>query len=116
MKPQPDADFTRLLSKFQDPAVGGRVIASIQAAMLCFGMIPIGGLSPATPGATLLSTKDDISKDEPGLDTARKLGARMADFALRGMRDPERGTNSGFQPLDVRRAGSSNPRMDGALS
>ncbi len=71
-------------------AVGGTrngghelVIASIQAAMLCFGMIPVGGLSPMTPGATLLSEKDDISKDETGLDGARKLGARLAELALR---------------------------------
>lgn len=133
-KPQPDDDFTPLLPKLQDPAVGALivgspcyyrgpsslcrafiercsplrdpkmvlagkllgtvavggtrngghelVIASIQAAMLCFGMIPVGGLSPATPGATLLSAKDDISADESGLDTARKLGTRIAEMAL----------------------------------
>ncbi|MCC7159970.1 MAG: flavodoxin family protein [Ignavibacteria bacterium] len=133
-KPQPDDDFTPLLPKLQDPAVGALivgspcyyrgpsslcrafiercsplrdpkmvlagkllgtvavggtrngghelVIASIQAAMLCFGMIPVGGLSPATPGATLLSAKDDIAADESGLDTARKLGARIAEMAL----------------------------------
>lgn len=73
-------------------AVGGSrngghelVIASIQAAMLCFGMIPVGGLSRATPGATLVSAKDDIATDEIGLDTARKLGVRMAELALRGI-------------------------------
>ena len=134
-KPPPEDDFTPLLAKLQDPAVGAivigspsyyrgpsslcrafiercsplrdpkmllagkllgcvavggtrnggheLVIASIQAAMLCFGMIPVGGLSPATPGATLLSEKDDISKDEAGLETARKLGARLAELALR---------------------------------
>jgi len=58
------------------------VIEQIQTAMLCFGMIPVGGNSPAYQGATVLSTKDD-SGDELGLDTAKKLGARVAEVALR---------------------------------
>jgi len=58
-------------------------IAQIQAAMLCFGMIAVGGNPPAFQGATVLSAKDDISADELGLDTARKLGAHVADMALR---------------------------------
>lgn len=57
-------------------------IEQIQAAMLCFGMIPVGGNPPAFQGATLLSTKDDISADTLGLDTARKLGARVAEVVL----------------------------------
>lgn len=57
-------------------------IEQIQAAMLCFGMIPVGGNPPAFQGATLLSTKDDIGADTLGLDTARKLGARVAELAL----------------------------------
>jgi multimeric flavodoxin WrbA len=57
-------------------------LEQIQAAMLCFGMIPVGGHAPAFQGATVLSTKDDISADELGLDTARKLGARVAEVAL----------------------------------
>ncbi len=58
-------------------------IEQIQAAMLCFGMLPVGGNAPAFQGATLLSTKDDLSGDALGLDTARKLGTRVADVALR---------------------------------
>ncbi len=57
-------------------------IEQIHAAMLCFGMIPVGGNAPAFQGATVLSTKDDISADEVGLDTARKLGARVAEVAV----------------------------------
>ena len=59
------------------------VIAQIQAALLCFGMIAVGGNPPAFQGATVLSAKDGISADELGLDTARKLGAHVADMALR---------------------------------
>lgn len=128
-------DFTALLPKLMDPAVGGLIIGSpsyfrgmsslckafiercaplrdpkmllankpvgvvavgafrnggqemtieqIQAAMLCFGMIAVGGNAPAFQGATVLSTKDDISADELGLDTARKLGAHVGEMALR---------------------------------
>jgi multimeric flavodoxin WrbA len=59
------------------------VIEQIQTAMLCFGMIPVGGRPPAFQGGTLLSTKDDISGDELGLSTARNTGLRVADLALR---------------------------------
>lgn len=59
------------------------VIAQIQAAMLCFGMIPVGGHSPAYQGATVLSTKDDISGDETGLKTAAQVGKRVGEMALR---------------------------------
>lgn len=59
------------------------VIEQIQAAMLCFGMIAVGGKPPAFQGATVLSTKDDISADETGLDTARKLGLTIAETALK---------------------------------
>lgn len=58
------------------------VIEQVQTAMLCFGMIPVGGRPPAFQGGTLLSTKDDISGDELGLGTARNTGLRVADFAL----------------------------------
>jgi multimeric flavodoxin WrbA len=58
-------------------------IEQIQAAMLCFGMIAVGGNAPAFQGATVLSTKDDISADTLGLDTAKKLGAHVAEMALR---------------------------------
>jgi len=58
-------------------------IEQIQAAMLCFGMIAVGGNAPAFQGATVLSTKDEISPDTLGLDTAKKLGAHVAEMALR---------------------------------
>jgi multimeric flavodoxin WrbA len=134
--PKPSQDeFTAILPKLQDPAVGAIIIGSpsyyrgmsslckafiercaplrdpkmvlankpvgvvavgafrnggqemtieqIQAAMLCFGMIVVGGNAPAFQGATVLSTKDDISTDELGLDTVKKLGAHVAEVALR---------------------------------
>jgi len=59
------------------------VIEQVQTAMLCFGMIPVGGRPPALQGGTLVSTKDDISGDELGLSTARNTGQRVADIALR---------------------------------
>jgi multimeric flavodoxin WrbA len=58
-------------------------IEQVQAAMLCFGMVAVGGNAPAFQGATVLSTKDDISTDELGLDTAKKLGMHVAEIALR---------------------------------
>lgn len=71
-------------------AVGGfrnggqeMVIEQIQAAMLCFGMIVVGGNAPAFQGATLQSAKDDIAVDQLGLETAKKLGTHMASIALR---------------------------------
>jgi multimeric flavodoxin WrbA len=131
----PQDDFTGILPKLQDPALGGLIIGSpayfrgmsslckafiercaplrepkmvlankpvgvvavgafrnggqemtieqIQAAMLCFGMIAVGGNAPAFQGATVLSTKDDISADELGLETAKKLGAHVGEMALR---------------------------------
>jgi multimeric flavodoxin WrbA len=59
------------------------VIEQVQTAMLCFGMIPVGGRPPAFQGGTVLATKDDISDDELGLGTARNTGLRVADFALK---------------------------------
>lgn len=59
------------------------VIEQVQTAMLCFGMIPVGGRPPAFQGGTLLATKDDISSDDLGLGTARNTGLRVADLALR---------------------------------
>jgi len=58
-------------------------IEQIQATALCFGLVPVGGNAPAFQGSTVLSTKDDISGDTLGLDTARKLGSRVAAVALR---------------------------------
>ncbi|MBI4659080.1 MAG: flavodoxin family protein [Verrucomicrobia bacterium] len=59
------------------------VIEQVQAAMLCFGMIPVGGRPPAFQGGTVLSRKDDLSGDDLGLSTARNTGLRVADLALR---------------------------------
>ena len=59
------------------------VIEQIQTAMLCFGMIPVGGRPPAFQGGTLQSAKDAVDSDDLGLNTARNTGLRVAEFALR---------------------------------
>ena len=59
------------------------LIEQIQTAMLCFGMIPVGGRPPAFQGGTLLATKDEVDGDQLGLGTARNTGLRVADVALR---------------------------------
>lgn len=58
-------------------------IQEIQAILLCFGMIPIGGHAPAFQGATLLSTNDSIAQDDLGLKTAQQLGKHVAEAALK---------------------------------
>lgn len=58
-------------------------IEQIQAILLCYGMIPVGGHAPAFQGATLLSAGDSIAQDELGLKTAAQLGKRVAEAALR---------------------------------
>ncbi len=59
-------------------------IQSIQAALLCQEMIVVGdGRPTAHTGATLWNDgKDDISKDEFGVSTAKNLGRRVAEVAL----------------------------------
>lgn len=60
------------------------VIEQIQAAMLCHEVVVVGGKPRAHQGATLWNAyDDDITKDEFGIDTARKLGIRVAEAALR---------------------------------
>ena len=60
------------------------VIERIQSVLLCHEMVIVGGKPGAHQGATLWNTyKDDITKDEFGMDTARKLGIRVAEAALR---------------------------------
>ena len=60
------------------------VIEQIQTALLCHEMMIVGGKPRAHQGATLWSAyNDDITKDEFGMDTARKLGIRVAEAALR---------------------------------
>lgn len=60
------------------------VIEQIQAALLCHEVMLVGGKPGAHQGATLWNAyKDDITKDEFGMDTARKLGVRVAEAVLR---------------------------------
>lgn len=72
-------------------AVGGTrhgghemVVQQIQAAMLCYGMILVGGGPSAPLGGTLLSAQDSIESDAAGLDSARNVGRRVAAAVLRG--------------------------------
>jgi len=73
-------------------AVGGMrnggqelTIAAVQAALLPHEMVLVGdGRPTAHRGATLWNNaKDDITKDEIGVSTARSLGRRVAEVALR---------------------------------
>jgi multimeric flavodoxin WrbA len=66
---------------------GGQELAiqSVHAALLCQEMIVVGDGRPTGHfGATLVNDgKDSISGDEFGTDTARNLGRRVAQVALR---------------------------------
>jgi multimeric flavodoxin WrbA len=60
------------------------VIEQIQAALLCHEVMIVGGKPSAHQGATLWNAyKDDITKDEFGMESAKKLGIRVAEAALR---------------------------------
>jgi multimeric flavodoxin WrbA len=59
------------------------VVQQILTAMLSYGMVPVGGKSAAMLGGTLWSTKDDVSRDELGLQSAKLLGTHVAEVALR---------------------------------
>lgn len=59
------------------------VVQQILTAMLSYGMLPVGGKSPAMLGGTLWSTKDDVSQDETGLQSAKLLGTHVAEVALK---------------------------------
>jgi len=60
------------------------VIEQIQAAMLCHAVVVVGGKPRAHQGATLWNVyNDDITKDEFGMATAKQLGIRVAEAALR---------------------------------
>lgn len=60
------------------------VIASIQATLMSQEMILVGDGQPtAHRGATLWNQKDDIAQDELGVATAKNLGRRVAEVALR---------------------------------
>lgn len=58
-------------------------IEQIQAIMLCYGMVPVGGHAPAFQGATLLSANDSIDQDELGLKTAAQLGKHLGEMAMK---------------------------------
>ena len=65
---------------------GGQEMAiqQIQAAMRCHEVMIVGGKPHAHQGATLLNAyKDDIMRDEFGIKTAKQLGFRVAEAALR---------------------------------
>jgi multimeric flavodoxin WrbA len=72
-------------------AVGGyrnggqeMVIEQIQAVMLCHEAILVGGKPRAHQGATLWNGfDDDVTKDAVGMDSAQKLGTRVAEAVLR---------------------------------
>jgi multimeric flavodoxin WrbA len=60
------------------------VIQEIQAAMLCHEAMIVGGRAPAFQGATLLNDgSNDITGDELGVGSAKKLGQCVAEAALR---------------------------------
>jgi multimeric flavodoxin WrbA len=60
------------------------VIEQIQAAMLCHEALIVGGKPKAHQGATLWNAyNDDITKDDFGVATAKQLGIRVAEAALR---------------------------------
>jgi multimeric flavodoxin WrbA len=60
------------------------VIEQIQMAMLCHEVMVVGGKPRAHQGATLWNAyKDDIMKDEFGIESAKQLGERVAEAALR---------------------------------
>jgi multimeric flavodoxin WrbA len=76
-------------------AVGGNrnggqelVIEQILMAMLSYGMVPVGGNSPAMLGGTLWSVKDDVGQDEAGLKSAALLGAHVGEVALKLFKTP----------------------------
>jgi multimeric flavodoxin WrbA len=61
-----------------------QTIRSIQATLMAHEMIVVGDGRPAAhQGATLQNTKDDISGDEWGINTAKGLGKRVAEVALK---------------------------------
>ena len=60
------------------------VIEQILTVMLCHEAMLVGGKPRAHQGATLWNAyKDDISKDEYGMESAHNLGIRVAEAALK---------------------------------
>jgi multimeric flavodoxin WrbA len=71
-------------------AVGGNrnggqelVVQQILTAMLSYGMVAAGGKPPAMLGGTLWNEKEDVTQDEIGLQSAKLLGAHVAELALK---------------------------------
>ena len=65
---------------------GGQELAiqQIQTAMLCHEAMIVGGKPGAFQGATLWNDgSDDITKDEFGMTSAKNLGIRVAEAALK---------------------------------
>jgi multimeric flavodoxin WrbA len=65
---------------------GGQELAiqQVQTAMLCHEVLIVGGKPGAHQGATLWNTyNDDIMKDKFGIDSAKKLGVRVAEAVIR---------------------------------
>ncbi len=65
---------------------GGQELAiqQIQTAMLCHEAMIVGGKPGAFQGATLWNDgSDDITKDEFGMTSAKNLGVRVAEAALK---------------------------------
>jgi multimeric flavodoxin WrbA len=62
------------------------VIQQILTVMLCHEAMAVGGKAPAVQGATLHNAfKDDIAQDEFGMASAKNLGLRVAEAALKGL-------------------------------
>ncbi len=60
------------------------VIEQILTVMLCHEAMLVGGKPKAHQGATLWNAhKDDITKDEFGMESARNLGIRVAEAAVK---------------------------------
>ena len=60
------------------------VIEQVQSVMLCHEVMIVGGKPGAHQGATLWNAyNDDIARDEFGIATAKHLGIRVAEAALR---------------------------------
>jgi len=59
------------------------VVQQILTAMLSYGMVPVGGKSPAMLGGTLWNSKDDVNQDEIGMQSVKLLGTHVAELALK---------------------------------
>jgi multimeric flavodoxin WrbA len=59
------------------------VVQQILTAMLSYSMVPVGGKSPAMLGGTLWNTRDDVTQDETGIQSAKLLGTHVAELALK---------------------------------